>query len=139
MRLYKIYLIVFLLLIPFSLNAAEYDSGVQARVILKTSATGNGDAVTYLKTDQPEITAMEVTIAPGAQTGWHSHSVPVYAYVLSGSLNVDIEGSGSRDFNAGDVIIEVVNTKHNGANKGNVPVKLIVFYTGAKDLPNVIK
>jgi quercetin dioxygenase-like cupin family protein len=80
-----------------------------------------------------------VDIAPGAQTGWHSHSVPVYAYVISGCLDVNIEGNISRQFQAGDVIIEVVNTRHNGVNKGKTPVKLIVFYTGAKDIPNVLK
>ncbi|MGV8057204.1 MAG: cupin domain-containing protein [Smithellaceae bacterium] len=139
MRFYKIGLIICLLLVPSLINAAEYDSGVQAKVILKTAITGNGAPIAYLKTDQPEITAMTVDIFPGAQTGWHRHSVPVYAYVIAGSLTVNIEGNVSREFNAGDVIIEVVNTRHNGINNGKTPVKLIVFYTGAKDIPNVLK
>jgi len=139
MRLYKFCLIICLILVPFSVNAGEYAGGVQAKVLLKTSTTGNGAPIAYLKTDQPEITAMTVDIAPGAQTGWHMHSVPVYAYVISGSLTVNIEGSQSRQFNTGDVVIEVVNTRHNGINNGQAPVKLIVFYTGAKDIPNVLK
>jgi quercetin dioxygenase-like cupin family protein len=139
MRLYKLGLIIYLLLTPSFLNAGEYADGVQSKVILKAATTGNGEPIAYLKTDQPEITAMTVDISPGAQTGWHSHSVPVYAYVISGCLVVNIEGSKSRQFSAGDVIIEVVNTRHNGVNTGAVPVKLIVFYTGAKDTPNVFK
>ncbi len=139
MRFNKLVLVICLLLAPSFLNADEYDGGVQAKVILKTATTGNGAPVAYLKTDQPEITALIVDIAPGAQTGWHKHSVPVYAYVVSGFLTVDIEGNISRQFNPGDVIVEVMNTRHNGVNKGSFPVKLIVFYTGAKDVPNVIK
>jgi len=128
-----------LFLTPFLISAGEYDSGVKAKVILKTATTGNGEPIAYLKTENPEITAMTVDIAPGAETGWHSHSVPVYAYVMSGSLTVNIEGNITRKFNPGDVIIEVVNTRHNGVNEGKVPVSLIVFYTGARDMPNVIK
>ncbi len=139
MRFYKAVLIICMLLVPYFVNAGEYAGGVQAKVILKTATTGNGAPIAYLKTDQPEITAMTVDIAPGAETGWHMHSVPVYAYVLSGSLTVNIEGNIFRQFNEGDVIIEVVNTRHNGVNKGSAPVKLIVFYTGAKDMPNVMK
>jgi len=138
-RFNKLVLVICLLLAPSFLNADEYDGGVQAKVILKTATTGNGAPVAYLKTDQPEITALIVDIAPGAQTGWHKHSVPVYAYVVSGFLTVDIEGNISRQFNPGDVIVEVMNARHNGVNKGSFPVKLIVFYTGAKDVPNVIK
>lgn len=139
MRLYKLNLIICLILVPFLANAGEYAGGVQARVVLKTTSTGNGSPIAYLNTDNPEITVMKVDIKPGAETGWHTHSVPVYAYVISGSLTVNIEGHKSLGFKAGDVIIEVMNTRHNGINKGKVPVNLIVFYTGAKDMPNVFK
>lgn len=139
MRFCRVVLVICLLLTPSFINAGEYEGGVQAKVILKTNTTGNGAPITYLKTDRPEITAMTVDIAPGAQTGWHSHSVPVYAYVMSGCLTVNIEGNISRKFNAGDVIIEVVNARHNGINNGKDPVKLIVFYTGAEDIPSVVR
>jgi quercetin dioxygenase-like cupin family protein len=140
MNLRKCWFVICLLLAPSLVFAAEYSGGVQAKVILKASTTGNGVPIAYLKTDQPEITAMTVDILPGAQTGWHSHPIPVYAYVMSGCLTVFIEGTISpRTFNAGDIIIEVVNARHNGINEGKDPVKLIVFYTGAKNIPNVIK
>jgi quercetin dioxygenase-like cupin family protein len=140
MRLHKIILIVCLFLTPFLISAGEYSGGVQAKVVLQTTTTGNGNPIEYLKTDQPEITVMTVDIAPGAETGWHMHPVPVYAYILSGSLTVNIEGYKSLEFKAGEVIIEVMNTRHNGINTGKVPVQLIVFYTGAKtDIANVVK
>jgi len=138
MRFAKICLIVLLSFAVQPTFASEYHSGVQAKVLLKTSTTSNGDPIAYLKTEQPEITVMAVTIAPGAETGWHSHPVPVYAYVTSGSLTVHIDGKSSRTFNAGEAIVEVVNVRHNGINTGSIPAQLIVFYAGAKNTPNVI-
>jgi len=82
---------------------------------------------------------MTVDLAPGAETGWHKHPVPVYAYVVSGNLSVDLEGDKHLSFPAGEAVIEVVNALHNGKNTGAVPVKLIVFYLGVEGTPNVIK
>lgn len=132
-------LIGFLLMMPLPAGAVEYDASVQAKVVLQTEATTNGDPITYLKTDHPKITVMTVAIAPGAKTGWHSHPVPVYAYVMSGQLTVEIEGGKTSEFKEGEAIIEVINTRHNGINHGKIPVKLVVFYLGGKDIPNVMK
>lgn len=120
-------------------SADEYIGGVQARVVLKTKNTSNGQPIAYLKMDNPEVTVMTVELPPGAETGWHIHPVPVYAYVLSGSLTIEVEDKKTSISQAGDAIIEVVNTRHCGKNTGDVPVKLIVFYTGAENLPNVIR
>jgi len=131
-------LIVLLLIVPPAI-AADYSSGVIAKVLQKTSVTGNGQKITYPLTDKAEVTAMSVDLAPGAETGWHQHPVPVYAYVVAGNLSVELEDGKQLNFKSGDAIIEVVNTLHNGKNKGVEPVKLAVFYLGAEGVPNVIK
>lgn len=128
-----------LLLIAASPFAADYNSGVSAKVLKKTSVTSNGQKITYPLTDKAEVTAMTVDLAPGAETGWHQHPVPVYAYVVSGTLSVELEDGQVFSFATGDAVIEVVNTLHNGKNQGSEPVKLAVFYLGAEGLPNVIK
>jgi quercetin dioxygenase-like cupin family protein len=120
-------------------GAAEYSGGVQARVVLKAKTTSDGQPISYLTMGSPEVTVMTVEIPPGGETGWHSHPVPVYAYVLSGSLTVEVGDKGRSIFQAGDAIIEVVNTRHCGKNAGVIPVKLVVFYTGAENLPNVTR
>lgn len=131
--------IAFLLMIPFGAQAGEYDSGVQGKIILETEKMSNGEPIDYQDTDHPRVTVMTVDIAPGAKTGWHSHPMPVYAYVMSGRLTVQIEGGKTTEFKKGEAIIEVVNLRHNGINQGKIPVKLVVFYLGGKDVPNVIK
>ncbi|HEY6874308.1 MAG TPA: cupin domain-containing protein [Geobacteraceae bacterium] len=127
------------LLIKAPAFAADYKSGVTSKVLVKTSVTGNGQQITYPVTDKAVVTAMTVDVAPGAETGWHKHPGPVFAYVMSGKLSVEIEGGKQLSFEAGDAIIEVINTMHNGKNSGNVPVKLVVFYLGSEGTPNVIK
>lgn len=128
-----------LLLVVPAAFAADYNSGVTAKVLKRTSVTGNGQKITYPVTDRAEVTAMTVDLAPGAETGWHKHPVPVYAYVIAGNLSVELEDGTQLSFGAGDAIIEVVNTLHNGKNRGIEPVKLAVFYLGAEGTPNVIK
>ncbi|MDD5286422.1 MAG: cupin domain-containing protein [Desulfuromonadaceae bacterium] len=107
--------------------------------LVKASVTGNGQRITYPVTNKAEVTAMTVELLPGSETGWHKHPVPVYAYVISGKLTFEIEGGKQLSFDAGEAIIEVVNTLHNGKNIGNEPVKLAVFYLGDEGTPNVIK
>ncbi len=119
--------------------ADGYKSSVTAKVILKTAATSDGSRIQYPKTDRAEVTAMTVDIAPGGETGWHLHAVPVYAWVVTGSLDVELEGGRTNHYKEGDAIVEVVGTRHNGRNPGKVPARLLVFYTGAEGLPNVMK
>ena len=118
---------------------ADYNSGVASKVLAKSMLTGNGQKIAYPLTDKAEVTAMTVELAPGAETGWHKHTVPVYAYVVSGKLSVELEDGKLLSFAADEAIIEVVNTMHNGRNSGTVPVKLAVFYLGAEGTPNVIR
>ena len=118
--------------------AAEYE-GVKATQIKKSTTTSNGQKLDYLKTDSPEVTVLMVEIPAGGETGWHSHSVPVYAYMLSGAITVELENNEKYDFREGDAIIEVVNTTHNGKNMGTIPAKLVVFYTGEQGKPNTVK
>ncbi len=117
----------------------DYNGGVSATVLKRTLVTGNGQKIVYPVTDKAEVTAMKVDIPAGSETGWHRHPVPVYAYVLSGTLDVELEDGQVMTFRGGDAIIEVVDTLHNGRNRGSGTVRLAVFYTGVEGKPNVVK
>lgn len=136
------YLIAVLLLFafgfPYGAVAGDYASGVEASLILKTTTTTGHYPAKYLNTDKPEITVMKVEIKPGAETGWHSHPVPLYAYVLEGDLTVEVKGGKTYQFATGDAIVEFVNVPHNGKNFGTKSVMLIVFYTGEIGNPNTV-
>lgn len=115
--------------------AADYATGVKSRIVLKTTVTANGERIRYPVTDRAEVTAAEVEIAPGAETGAHLHDGPVYAWVVSGALTVALPGGGAKTYGPGDPIIEVTGVPHNGRNTGTVPVRLLVFYLGVQDQP----
>ncbi len=131
--------ILCLLLVSSSYAGEGYGSGVKTKVLARTSRTVSGQKMEYLKTQDAEVTALYVEIAPGEETGWHKHPVPVYGYVLEGKLTVESIDGRKYEFTAGDVVLEVVNIPHNGFNPGNVPLKLVVFYTGEKGKPIVEK
>ena len=137
-HVYGIFVAFLLLILPTPLLAQDYKN-VEVSKVLVSSVTSNGNQVKYLQTGQPEVTVLVVRVPPGGSTGWHQHPVPVYAYMLEVTLNVEIKGGQTYIFKKGDAILEVMNTLHNGYNSGSETATLVVFYTGAVGVPNVVK
>ena len=103
--------------------------------VLQTSHTIIGQALAY-PAGTAEVTAVVITIAPGGETGWHVHAVPLFGYVLEGQLTVDYGDRGTRAYAVGDALMEAMNWPHNGMNKGAVPVRILAVYAGAKGVAN---
>lgn len=116
-----------------------YGGGIVVEALAKTSVAADGLPIHYLQTDRPEVTALLVEIPPGAETGWHRHPVPVYAYLLQGSIEVESATGDKHTYHAGEAIVEMVGTPHNGINRGTEPVRIVAFYTGEQGLPNTQK
>ncbi len=74
-------------------------------VLLKSGKTIIGQEIAY-PAGTPQVTAAIVTLQPGAETGWHRHDAPVFAYMLSGELTVDYGADGSQVYHAGDTFLE---------------------------------
>lgn len=110
-------------------SALDNSASVKVTPLLKTSTSWDGKPLVYPK-GQAEVTALIVEIAAGGQTGWNEHSVPSFAYVLEGTLEVTQGNGATCQLHAGDTLPEVVETLHNGRALGNKPVKLFVLYTG---------
>jgi quercetin dioxygenase-like cupin family protein len=51
------------------------------RMVLQTGKTVTDEPIQY-PAGKPRITAVEITLAPGQQTGWHTHPVPLFGYIL---------------------------------------------------------
>jgi quercetin dioxygenase-like cupin family protein len=117
----------------------EYNRTVHATPLLSATTTASGQPIEYPRTDKPLVTMLLVEIPPGAETGWHKHPVPCYAYILSGSVTVELEGGRSNTFHAGQAFAETVNTMHNGKNTGTEPVKIVMTAIGEQKEPIVIR
>lgn len=130
----KSWLFLTALILHTSSNALEATASIKATPLLKTQTTWDGQPIQY-PTGKAEITGLMVEIAPGGQTDWHSHPVPSFGMVLEGELQVTLRDGRSKTLKAGEALAEVINTQHNGQNKGKIPVKLVVFYAGAEGVP----
>lgn len=133
-----------LLLACSLLHAAEpaqpaYGSGVTTRVLLRTQTDGAGAPLAYPTHAPAEVTAVQVEIAPGRQTNWHTHPVPCFAYMLEGELSVETAAGQTHTFKAGDVVAEVVNLLHNGTNSGTQPARLVLFVIGTAGQPFAVR
>lgn len=95
-----------------------------------------GNPLAYPDSSVPVITGIRVHMMPGDSTGWHTHPVPTFGYLVTGELTVEYATGQSRLFRAGDGIVESQHVAHNGHNRGAEPVEIVVFYAGAADVAN---
>jgi quercetin dioxygenase-like cupin family protein len=114
---------------------SQYNKGVVLETILKTDTTSIGQKIVYPTFANDEVSIVKVTLPPGKSTGWHKHFFPVFAYVLKGTLTVEVENKKTLQFPVNSSFSEVINTLHNGVNNGNEDVVLIAFFMGEKDKP----
>jgi quercetin dioxygenase-like cupin family protein len=126
----RLWLIVLILLLPRVSPAIDNNIAVKVTPLLKTTSSWDGKQIVYPE-GQAEITALLVEIAPGGETGWHHHPVPSFGMLLEGTLEVTLKDGQVKRMQAGEVLVEVVDTMHVGRTVGNTPAKIIVFYTGA--------
>jgi quercetin dioxygenase-like cupin family protein len=116
---------------------------ISSEVLLdKAAKTILEEAFNYPVTDNPEVSSSIITLPPGAQTGWHLHEAPMYAYVLEGTLEVTYKLDGTEKTNVykkGEAIMEGLDTPHNGVNNTDKPVKVLVVNFGSPDLANSVK
>lgn len=135
MRTVRSLLPLLLMLAPAAL-AEEPVAGYQNLLtpLLVTGETVIGQPIVY-PAGKAKITAAIIVIAPGKETGWHVHAVPLFATILDGALTVDYGSKGIKVYKQGDSMMEAMNWPHNGMNKGTVPVRLLAVYMGAEDVP----
>lgn len=126
---------VFSLLIICISVKAQYNAGVIVEPMLKTDTTSIGQKINYPNFANDEVSIMKVTIPPGAFTGWHKHSFPVFAFVLKGTLTIELSEGKTKTFAENTTFAEVIDTPHNGKNIGQDTVVLIAFFMGEKGKP----
>jgi hypothetical protein len=81
MKLIAPVLFFFIIVASVSAFASDYE-GVKVTLIKKATSAANGQKLAYAKAENPEVTVALVEIPPGGDTGWHSHPILVYAYIL---------------------------------------------------------
>lgn len=118
------------LFIQAEAHSIEPAAQVKVSTLLKTETSWDGKPLVY-PTGKAEVTGLIMELAPGAETGWHSHAVPSFDLLLDGELEIQLKDGATKRMLPGEALAEVVNTAHNGRNVGSVPVRILVFYAGA--------
>jgi quercetin dioxygenase-like cupin family protein len=108
--------------------------GARVETSLHTSTCWNGTTYKAYPAGVPELTVAKLTIPPGGALPWHAHSMPVAAYVVSGTITVETPEGVKRSFTPGQTIAETIDTTHRGV-AGSEPVVLVAFYAGVKGMP----
>ena len=95
--------------------------------------------IAYPKKTPAEVSSYIVTLEPGQETGWHRHMVPLFVYVLEGSVSVEYDAGVVKDYAAGSAFMEAEDIWHNGTNKGDDAVRILTVYMGAKGAKNSVE
>jgi quercetin dioxygenase-like cupin family protein len=138
----SIRIILSILLAPLfqvTLANTPYEKAIQVKTLLRSSTNSMGQLIEYPSKGSAEASILKVTIPPGKQTGWHQHPVPLFSYILSGSVTVYFKNGEKHTFHQGEAIAESVNTLHNGINEGSTPAELLIFVAGEQNVPFTIK
>jgi len=115
--------------------AAADGNGLEVSVLAKSGLSWDGKILPNYSNGKPEITILRIKIPAGAVLPLHKHPVINAGVLLSGELTVVTEDGKRLHLNAGDALVEVVNTAHYGKNEGNKPAEIMVFYAGTMDTP----
>jgi len=140
MRLSKSYIIYILIAVmAVVLSGLQYTNAAEQEYVPKAKE------ITLLETPLDGVEGKTVIIKqfefpPGHVGAWHTHTGPVFVYVLEGKLTIDTENTGSQSLSAGELYKEPVGTKMQARNESATePLKVIAFQVSDEGKPMMIK
>jgi quercetin dioxygenase-like cupin family protein len=128
----------FMFLAALASAAGAFEPTTHVTPLLSTDKTVMDEPIVYPTGAPAKVTTAIVSMAPGAETGWHTHGVPLVGLILEGELTVDYGSRGKRTYKKGDSVAEAMNVPHNGRNTGTGTMRLYVVYMGAEGLQSSI-
>ena len=108
-----------------SLSAQQPGPSVKRTVLLKQDMTIPGR----------EAVMASVEIPPGGAEGKHTHPAEVYAFVLEGTVTLEVEGLPTRTLNPGEVFTIPPGKIHEGSNRGTSVARLAAVFVAEKGKP----
>jgi quercetin dioxygenase-like cupin family protein len=81
-----------------------------------------------------EVSVITLTVGPGAVSPPHEHIGPVYAYILEGEIENQVEPQAPKRYKAGDYFYEPAMHVHKMLTNlsKTSPAKLLIFQVGEK-------
>jgi quercetin dioxygenase-like cupin family protein len=126
------------LLVASSSITASALEGVTVTPLQEKSETASGKLI-VLPQHNVRVIVSTFDIAPGATLPVHKHPYARYGLVQSGSLKVTNDDTNeSNIYQAGDLIVEMIDQWHRAENVGGDPVKLLVIDQVEGDANNTV-
>jgi quercetin dioxygenase-like cupin family protein len=82
-----------------------------------------------------EVVQAIAEIQPGGQSGKHTHPGEEVAYILEGTVVIEMQGKPDVSKKAGEGILIPAGTVHNAKNAGNTVAKVLATYIVEKGKP----
>lgn len=102
---------------------------------MKGTRSWDGTPLPPIGPGQPEVTVLRITIPAGVSLPAHVHPVINAGVLLEGRLQVSSATGDTLTLEAGDGLIELVNTPHQGKSLGPGPARIVVVYVGQEGQP----
>lgn len=112
--------------------------GLTITPVLETSTTITGQPIRFPQGNN-QFTAVIAEVEPGGQVGRHLHPVPLFVYMLEGTLTIMMDDHETHAFSAGEGFAEVTNLWHNGRNLTDEPVRFLIVFAGQEGTPNLVR
>ncbi|REJ80668.1 MAG: cupin domain-containing protein [Acidobacteria bacterium] len=116
--------------------AAAEETASRSEALLDTSTSWNGGPIAF-PDGAARVISSRVELDEGASTPWHCHTVPMFAYVVAGTVEVHTVAGERRRFAAGESMAEVVRTWHRGRSVDG-PVEIVVFFAASEGVEPTI-
>lgn len=87
--------------------------------------------------DNPQVSVISLVAAPAATSTAHQHPGPVFAYVLRGEVESQVDPDPPKVYRAGDVFYEPPSHAHRLFRNlsGTDPAELLIFQVSEKGQP----
>lgn len=125
---------------PAAGESTEGQSSAGREVLLEAQQlTALDQQVKYPKKTPAQVSSAIVLLEPGQESGWHRHNVPLYSYVLEGTVSIEYDAGVTKEFAAGTAYMEAQGVFHNATNRGESPVRILEVYLGANGAKNTVE
>lgn len=117
------------LMLSFGVKA-QYNNKLVVEELLQSEVNGMGQKIRYPEVKDAKVTMTKITFPPGETTGWHKHDIPVFSYIIKGTLTVETGDGKMMQYKENTCFSESYNIYHKGTNKENTDLVVIAIYLG---------
>jgi quercetin dioxygenase-like cupin family protein len=112
---------------------AQYSSKLIIEKLMQSDLNSMGQKIAYPEVKDARVTMMKITFPPGETTGWHKHNIPVFSYILKGTLTVETEDNKITQYKENTSFAESYNIYHKGTNNEKTDLVVMAIYLGGDE------